>query len=381
MLSNRYLEVSGTFSEMAFQQGQAFRPLQNNILKALQKVPVFPSWIQKRIPAFVYKNFLRKQGKKFLKHHAPIIRDISGTSVLDQFQKMADGFEMDLPFLYGLNSFEILSSELPYTLGCTSLAFAPHHTTDGFARLGYNHDFPTSLGKFLFVRKNNPDYSSYTSLSLTYPSLLGAIGGINEKGLALSLNHAFATDIKPMPALFITLLVQKCLDSCTTVDEALKLIEATPVPNGSMITLIDTSGKRAVVELACTRKGVRRGDETILHTFNKYQIGELEEVEIPLTAVGKGALKEIGIHNHNLSRERRYLQLTNEKGKYSDEDILNLLSDHNEEKGGPFTICRHHPQTADTLASAIFNPVERSMKVIFGFPCSGHYDSYNANRT
>lgn len=365
----RELTVTGNDRERGLAQGKFFRSIRTDFAKAIRDVPLYPSWIQKRIPLFVYNLIFKKIGKKFFNQHFVLLKNYQGKTLVPWMQGLADGFERDLDYLYGVNAYEILSSQPPCSWGCTSLVFSKNQTVTHEPLLAYNHDFPTSFGNYLFVRKTLPA-EGYAHLSLTYPPLFGSIGGVNEKGLALSLNHAFTKELGKTPAILITLLVEHCLTHCADVNEAMDLIVNTPVPNGSMITLVDKTGKRAAVELSHTKKKVRLPlDNQVFHTFNNFQDEEMKEVEIPFTAKGKGPLKGLLLHCHNISRLEHYTKLIDHAHPYTAKEIHSLMSDHNDGEGSCYTICRHHPQAADTLCSALMSPAKGSLKIIFGNPC------------
>lgn len=374
-IENRFLEVGGTPFERGLQQGRVFKKIWNPLFDSLVSVPLFPAKIQKVIPKMVYRLFLNAQGKKFLKLHRGLLQNHQGVNVYKKIEGLAKGLGKDVSRVYGINSFEALSSELPYTLGCASLGFSAENCDTNKPLMAYNHDFPDLFGQYLFVRKNIP-VVGYTSLSLTYPTLVGAIAGINEAGLALTLNHAYTLDREDKPGLFFTILLQECLDRCKTVDEAIHLIDQTPVPNGSMISLMDAAGHKATYELSCTARKLRRAKSKILVTLNRYQMKEMEKVQIPLTAQGKWILKGHAIHAHNFSREKRLKEILNLNGVYSPKDILKILSDHNGGTGAFDTLCRHDQQTSGTLAHVLMDPSKKALKVIFGHPCSGKYVNY-----
>lgn len=373
--NERLLVVKGSAFDRNYQQGRAFRHLLPKIIQAAASIPMFPSWLQSRIPQFIYRILIERGGKNFLVLHRPLLENHSGVNLLDGVWGLAEGFGVSLATIYGLNSLEIISSKLPYTLGCSSLAFSARQTGRG-PLIAYNHDFPEALGNFLFVRQTLPQ-KGYASLNLTYPPLLGSIGGINERGLAVSLNHAYVTNVSDGSALLITLLVQQCLERCKNVLEALALIKKTPVPNGSMMTLLDGAGHRAVVELSPTKKIVRWGVGTeLLVTFNKYKIPQMAAVEVPVGAIGRGPFAGHLIHEHSFKREERFAKIFKPKKKYAERHIHKLLSDHAQGRGGFGTICRHDPLTASTLCSVLFHPKEKNLQVIFGNPCKGKYKSY-----
>lgn len=377
---NRYLEVGGTAYEMAYKQGRAFLSRFDAIFRSLTRAPFLPPWLGRLVPVFVWRRAIKRLGHRYLRRHAPLLENFNGRNHLNSLRGLATGFKLGKEQLYGMNALEIVTAHMPFSLGCTSIAFGPEETASGRPKLGYNHDFPDSFGEYLYVQKNMPR-DGYESLCLTYPVILGAIAGINSEGLAISLNHAFATDFDDKPAVLFTLLLQECLRSCRHVADALDLIAGTPVPNGSILTLMDATGNRVAVEFSCTKRSHRYPGGGILHSFNCYQQSELKDVEVPLGARPRGMarwiLKERKIHDHNLARHRRFDGLVDPAKKFADEDIHRLLSDHGDAAGDYDTICRHDARTISTIASVILSPADRRMKVIYGRPCSGSYCHYS----
>ncbi len=374
-MKKNFLEVRGNNYERAFQQGTAYQAAAADLLETIRNVLSLESPIYKFVPLLLLRTYINYIGNKYYRLHKPLLQDYFGVNIVDFVDGLRDGFKESEDFLYGINAVEIIASEIPFSMGCSSFAFAAEATKDGRPKIAYNHDFPSAFGKHLFVRRSIPDVG-YRALSLCYPPIIGSIGGINEKGLAISLNHAYTTDMFPNQAIPITLLVQQCLNRCADVKESLELIKKTPVPNGSILTLIDISGKRVAVELSCSEKGYRYAKGPIMHSFNKYQVKEMEKYEIPLQAKAGGVMKGFKVHDHNIGREERYQQIKNVTKIYRDQDIHNLLADHNEGEGSALTICRHHSKTGDTLAASILDPGAKQIKVILGFPCQGKFETY-----
>ncbi|HMR79935.1 MAG TPA: carcinine hydrolase/isopenicillin-N N-acyltransferase family protein, partial [Polyangiaceae bacterium] len=229
--------------------------------------------------------------------------------------------------------------------------------------------------RFLVLRRSRPDDAA-ASLSVTYPAMVGAIAGVNQHGLALTVNQAFATDIdRRKAALLVTLLAQECLDACHDVAEAVQLIKRTPVTNGGLLTPVDASGARAVVELSATRRKPRLpSDDAILYAFNKYLLPELQHVEVPVGAITTGIGAGYDIHATNIERERRYLEILRDGHAYSQNDIRALLADHDNGSGGMNTICCHGDALNMTIMHALIDPRARAIKLIVGRTCQGEYE-------
>ena len=211
-------------------------------------------------------------------------------------------------------------------------------------------------------------------LAITYPTLLGAIAGVNEAGLAVTINQGYATDLsRRRPGLFGTLVLQRCLDTCASVEQAVTLALATPVPAGAMLSMVDAGGARAVVELSGTRRrrrpAVARGE--VMATFNRYGVVELAEVEIPIGAVTAGPWAGIDVHACNLTRAARLNVLASARAgrAWSDADIEATLADHDGGAGDTLTLCRHDDPLSETVVSALIDPVARTMTVRHGNAC------------
>lgn len=371
----RVIAVKGSLYDRAFSQGFHFRQRFDELIATLKHVPLVFPLVQKFIPHRVYKTLVWKIGSDHLYHHKGYLEEFSRSNLYEGLQGLAKGFGVSENLIYGLNCFETISSKLPFSLGCTSLAFGALHTEDGVEKIAYNHDFPLAFAPYLFLRHSSPA-RGYKSLAIAYQPILGAIAGINETGLGISLNHAYISKLSLKPAIPNTMLVQECLTHCRDAQEALNLIDMTSVPNGALITLIDTKGMRLAVELSPKEKATRSAGKKILHTFNYAQSRSIKVYQVPDEAWGKMQLKGRKIHAHSFHREKRYLDIVDEKKKYADDAIHKLMSDHAYSDGAYDTICRHDAKVVDTILSAILSPGQKSIKIIFGHACEGSYREY-----
>lgn len=378
--NQRLYKFSGASVEVARQKGQAFRATLADQIQSLIDSPLILPVVRPVLPRALLKSLIKRLGKKYLTLHHDVLKNYYGRDLAADLSAFAEGYNESPQFMYGLNAIEVVSSHIPFSLGCSSLAFAPLHTVSGAPLLAYNHDFPETFGKNLYVQHTVPD-SGLASLMLTYPTILGGIAGVNAAGLGMTINHAYATDLKPTAALPITWLLSECLSRCENVTSAVELILKTPVPNGSFLTLIDAQANRAVVEMSCTRKEVRTLDSRVACTFNFYREPVMKTHEVPFNGHTKGLMRWILgdrlVHQHNIGRENRFQQIFDHDKKYDEEAIHQLMSDHGETGVGSLeTICRHDPRAMNTIASVMINPKSKSMKVIFGAACAGHYTNF-----
>jgi hypothetical protein len=362
------LKVSGTYEEMAYQQGQWAKAYFDDMLRDLANIPQ----VSVRIPLPVLKSVLWFFGKRFGKDHFG--HNQMSKDRFKQFQSLANGLDVNLSTLYGGQSFEILSCNLPFQLGCTS--FSTKLDNDDYV-LAYNHDFPNFFSSYLTLREREPS-DGFKSLNVTYPPLLGAIAGVNEKGLAVSLNHAFESAPKKQKSgQIITFLVQDCLDRFSTVDECVEYLKTQKVPNGSMMTLVDETGQQVCAELSSQKITFRESVDGNLITFNRYQNQEMKPFEIPGDALGKYFIKGVELHAHNDSREKRWEEIFEKEKSYSFDGVRNLMSDHGaNDEPSALTICRHDEAFGDTVMSAFLFPKERKIMMSAGTTCQAEYEEF-----
>jgi|GEM_PF-2935083 len=300
----------------------------------------------------------------------------------ERMRGLADGSGLGINAMLGLANIEAVSAQFYFIMGCISMGLGKSHSRTRTPLIAYNHDFPGLFRKHLLMRRSQPD-DGYESLQLSYPLLTGSICGVNEKGVAVTLNHAYSKEslgyfdsgIPP------TLGVQEILDRCATVDEAIDLIRRIRFGCGSMITVMDTR-KMCALEFSRSRFGIRRSKDGFLLTLNAYQLEQLQAVEVPQK--GKYDPKKfpksfhgIFVHEHNWQRQKRCEELSVKTKVWKVSGLKKLLSDHKGLKtGNEGTICRHHP-TSETIASAILYPKERRMEVSRGHACQAHYQEFS----
>jgi predicted choloylglycine hydrolase len=140
---------------------------------------------------------------------------------------------------------------------CSVIVVRPEITTDGHARLGRNHDWPTRLTDVLLV---------FTLPKEGYPTVVVTRGlpgftasdGMNGEGLALGLASVRNTGYESPaePALVSTAAYRLVLEQSANVEEAISMLRRLPIGfvNSSSdevishILIADRSGASAVVE-------------------------------------------------------------------------------------------------------------------------------------
>lgn len=368
---------SGDARSLGEGQGRAFRGRTREILDAVSALPLFPAWS----PALVRRGLTlaaaRAAGSWYLRAHRTLLERHRAGHYAELFEGLAAALGLPLSTVYGLNAFEIESALPTVRLGCTALALSPDLTDHGRPLIAYNHDFPPSFEPFLFLRRTRPQ-NGIESLAVTYPVMAGAVAGVNAAGLAVTVNQAFATDAsRRAPALLTTLLVSDLLDQCRDVADARVACLGRTLACGAILTLVDASGARAVVELSAHQSAVRTAPrERILHAFNQYLDPGMQAVEVPIGAVTTGIGAGYDIHRCNLERQARFDRIAQHGARHDHARLQALLGDHDGTRGTMDTICVHGDAMNATILSALLDPAERSIHVARGRACQARYERH-----
>ena len=366
----------GTHRQMGRQQGEWMRPRLDTLFHSLVNNQMAPRWARYLSPAII-RGLLSLRGTIVYERHISHI-DRAANAQMQRLHGIAEGAEISLYSLLGISSIETMAAHMQFVLGCTSLAVAPERSKSRRPLLAYNHDFPSFLRDHMMIRQSHPR-EGLSSVQLTYPAIPGCICGVNEAGVAMTLNHAFTTEpfnngVPP------TFMMQEALDNCHSVDEVIAHFADVVFSCGSMVTVMDETGDICVMELSRERFGVRGPKAGIALTLNDYQLETLQEIEVPANAKFNpkkypAVFHGYHVHQHNWERRKRFHQLIKNIDRWSVADLKRCLSDHDKTTGSIGTICRHHG-TVDTIATAILNPIARTIEAGRGHPCQADYQSF-----
>ena len=126
-----------------------------------------------------------------------------------------------------------------YLGGCSLAALSRHGTT----RLVRNYDLSPALNEGLLLRTE----WTGTPVMGMIEFLWGLSDGINQHGLAVAL--AFGGSRQVGSGFGVTTILRYIMETCRTVDEALKVLERVPSHMAYNIVLADAHGRTASVEL------------------------------------------------------------------------------------------------------------------------------------
>jgi hypothetical protein len=246
--------------------------------------------------------------------------------------------------------------------GCSLIAWSDGRR----ALLAKTRDVPSdTLAIQSVCRQRSADFRAGHIVSL---SALGASAaassGVNEVGLALA--DAAMPTRDHGPGILRYFLMQRLLERCRTVREAIEEIRSVPHAGGGSLVLADAGGTIAAVELGHRSLGVELKAQGVIARTNHH----LDPALAP--ACMEPAHSEAGKNSRaRLARIRGGME---NAGLAPSPDMLTtLMSAH-----GDGALCRHAAPTSDieTISLAILNPAERALTVSDGPPCcspSLHY--------
>jgi hypothetical protein len=260
---------------------------------------------------------------------------------------------------------------------CSALAVRGAHSKAGEPIIARNFDYPTLFQPFFMLRESRPR-SGFRSLDFAVAPQAGAVDGVNEKGLAITLNYAFVTDSGP-PNPVITMLIADALASCATVTEAVRRITATPRWGAGMLMLADASGELASVELSNTRAGVRRpaaGDDWLLFT-NVCLCPETCAVQASgAAAYSENAplpLRGGSVLQPHKDRARRFEELLGDQSRIGPDELAAIMADHGRTGVPDGASPCVHTGYFNTTATLQWYPVRRRVRVSFSAACTARY--------
>lgn len=142
--------------------------------------------------------------------------------------------------------------------GSTVFAATGPATADGRALIGRNVDWSDDGGRRRpLVARYHPDNGDLVHLTVSWPLIVVPIVGLNEAGLAISINFFDSDEMFGLG--FPRYLYRRLLQRARTVDEALTLLAERGNRGGAgFIVLADATGALALAECSATRCAIFR---------------------------------------------------------------------------------------------------------------------------
>jgi len=352
----------------------------HQVLRNLEALRLEQPWW---LPYPLFLNLAERKSEQAL---APALRQ-SNPAMLARMQGIAEGAGLPLRSLCLMNAMEAFIGSVgeravvPPLGACSALAVRGACSRTREPIIARNFDYPTLFPPFFTLRESRPRHG-FRSLDFLVAPQAGTVDGVNEKGLAITVNYAFVTDSGP-PNSLISMLIADALASCATVTEAVRRITATPHWGAGMLMLADASGDLASVELSNTRAGVRRpapGEDWLLFT-NVCFCPETCPVQVSESAVwsnqAPSALRGVSVLQPHTDRCRRIQELFLKQSSVGPDELAAIMADHGPtgvpDGGSPCV----HTDYFMTTASLQWFPAKRRVRVSFTTACTAQFVEFN----
>ncbi len=390
MQEGNYIKVKGTYYEMGYQQGEKFQFSIKTSFNKLINSEVIKILKPKLLPRKIFSYLLKKEVlKKWQKPIEVLLPEYS-----QRIKGLSDGAKTKLQELYVMQALEVMAIDTRYfmkntglslgqlSLGCSSLCVLPKSKKTSYTILAKNFDYLSEFTTDHLIRQSEP-VNGYKSIEITYKQISGAHDGMNEKGLVVLYNYGITIE-KTETRIPITILVQQILERCSNIDEAIMFIKTFRYPNGAILTLADDTSRAVCVELTPEHISFRSPEDGVLLATNFYLTETARKYDIPHNAYfdNKKLPQEIRNKRIHESNEQRYYRMRDLVLKYNhitEQEIQQLLKDHNNKiDGDDNTICRHS-SLLSTQVGMIFIPKNRTVKITLGNPCKNVFVEYQLN--
>ncbi|WP_255424451.1 C45 family peptidase [Apibacter sp. HY039] len=164
-------------------------------------------------------------------------------------------------------------------VGCTSFAAWGDKTADGKLLIGRNFDFYVndSFNKNKVIAFVSPD-RGYKYAMVTWPGMIGAVSGMNMKGLTVTIN-AGKSGIPFKAKTPISFVTKEILQYAKNIEEAIQIAKNREVFVAESILVGSSEDNRAVtIEVSPNKFGVYETDNTdFLICANHFQSNEYKE--------------------------------------------------------------------------------------------------------
>jgi hypothetical protein len=372
---------SGEPREMGQQQGAALREkilaLRNDLARLEPFRMCQPAWL----PYQIYRWLAEQRTAR----HLGRALQVGDAGVWDRLTGIAEGARLARGAICLFNALEAFLSSVEGCIvsghGCCAVAIRGSRSATGEPVIARNFDYLALAQPYHIVRESR-SAGGLRSLEFTLAPLAGAVDGLNEAGLCIVYDYAFALDKPAGPAPPSSMVISGALARCRTVTEAAEYLAARPRWGAALLMLADASGDIASLELSNTRSQLRRpssGEDFCFHT-NSFQTPQMQSVQVPADAVlndrAPVALQGSRLQESPETRDTRLGQLLAGGRPLGLDDLAQLMADHGPD-GQPseFTPCVHSDYWNTTTCSQ-WLPRSRRLRIAFDRPCQAHYQEF-----
>lgn len=305
-----------------FERGLIAGQLTRNLIYKQEKA--FVDQLQRIIPSHYYLNFLKYVIAVFdlnLYRSIPEERkaEIYGISLSasDTFDNIASNYQRILNY-HGAHDLGHMLSNLGM-VGCTSFGVWNEKTPDGKLLIGRNFDFYVGdeFAKEKIVAFVRPD-SGYFHAFVTWGGMMGAVSGMNEKGLTVTINAA-NSNVVLSAATPVALVARQILQYASNIDEAIAVASKFDVFVSELFLIGSAADNKAVI----IEK--RPGSQVVYETKTNYIIST-NHFQSAQNGFSDDARKQ-KLNTASGYRFNRVLECLYQQKQFTPQDVVNMLRD------------------------------------------------------
>ncbi len=239
---------------------------------------VFITEIKKIIPSDFYLRFLKYLVAWFnrdMDKYVPeeYLEEIYGESLSapDKYDFVGPKYQRMLNYHAAHDIGHALQSR-NFVVGCTSFSAWGDKTDDSSLIVARNFDFYVGddFAKNKIILFCHPD-SGINFMSVTWPGMIGAVSGMNDAGLAVTINAGTA-EAPTKSATPISILVREILQYAHNIEEAVKIAASRKTFVSESIMVASANDKRTVIiEKSPTKQDVYESENNELICSNHFQ--------------------------------------------------------------------------------------------------------------
>jgi isopenicillin-N N-acyltransferase like protein len=307
----------------------------------------FVEMLNKLIPSKLYINFLKYFVVWFNRDLDENIDEEFKEEIYGVSQSFSHDFDFIGPAYYRILNYHAahdighLVQEL-HLVGCTSFAAWGEKSADGKLIAGRNFDFfvGDKFAEDKIVSFNKPD-KGHKFMMVTWGGMTGATSGMNEKGLAVTINAA-RSEIPVSTATPISIVAREVLQYASNIEEAYEIIRNRKTFVSQTFLIASAADKKAVViDKAISSTGKFETDTNYILSTNHFQSRELrkdkyneEHISETSTMQRYGKLKQLVEASDKLDYKSVASILRNTKGLteknigFGNERAINQMQGH-----------------------------------------------------
>ncbi len=259
-----------------FERGAAMGILERELLEYQEDV--FITEIKKIIPSDFYLRFLKYLVAWFnrdIDEYVPkeYLEEIYGESLSapDKYDFVGPKYQRMLNYHAAHDIGHALQSR-NFVVGCTSFSAWQNKTDDTSLIVARNFDFYVgdNFAKNKIILLCHPD-SGINFMSVTWPGMIGAVSGMNDAGVAVTINAGTA-EAPTKSATPISIVVREILQYAHNIDEAVKIAASRKTFVSESIMVASAKDKRTVIiEKSPSKQDVFETKNDFLICANHFQ--------------------------------------------------------------------------------------------------------------